>query len=297
METFASKVREGRGSRFDPMLEEGKGWNVGEVVGRDVEVMKKVIKAMAESNKQTPEEELNPFKGNHGEIPPKNVERNFNGFRIRKNVVPFKVNSEKLVAHIALLKEHIVIAKFLGPKPTPQILEKWLETLNQAIGGCALTLNRNVGRGCLFIAGSEKETTHKAMRLSPFKSKLGTCMLQSWLLGFNPENPSNLAFPTWISLRNLSFEHFDQAKNIVESLGEVIGMDLANEDAKDPKFCINLLVSKGWVTSIALESEERILPQQVVDVDYDSLPIGLEIANNSKMEKKKNEWLKQPRSQ
>lgn len=76
--------------------------------------------------------------------------------------------------------------------------------------------------------------------LFPFKSHWGTCMLQSWVLGFNPDNPSNLAFPTWISLRNMSFEHFDRAQNIAESLGEVIGIDTSNKDAKDPRFCINL---------------------------------------------------------
>lgn len=111
------------------------------------------------------------------------------------------------------------------------------------------------------------------MMLSPFKIPLGTCMFQSWIPGLNPINPSNLAFPTWVSLRNLTYEHFDQAYNIVESLGEIIGMDISNEGAKDPRCCINLQVSKGWVTSILLELQEIILPPQTIFVDYDSLPI------------------------
>lgn len=50
-------------------------------------------------------------------------------------------------------------------------------------------------------------------------------------------------------------------------------MDIVNETAKDPRFCVNLKINKGWITSINLESEEGILPPQEVLVDYDKLPI------------------------
>ena len=98
-------------------------------------------------------------------------------------------------------------------------------------------------------------------------------MLQSWEPRFNPDNPSNLAFPTWVALRQLPFEHHDQAIQIAETLGEVIGMDTSNETAKDPRFCIDLKVNKGWVTSIDLEGGEDGMPPPRVLVDYDKLPI------------------------
>ena len=81
-------------------------------------------------------------------------------------------------------------------------------------------------------------------------------MLQSWVPGFNHDNPSNLAFPTWVSLRNLPHEHQNQAIGIAKSLGEVIGMETANENAKDPRFCINLDIRSGWATSIELITRE-----------------------------------------
>ena len=56
-------------------------------------------------------------------------------------------------------------------------------------------------------------------------------------------------------------------------LGEVIGIDTSNKTAKDPRFCINLVVSGGWVTNIDLETEGGILPVQKVLVDYDKLPM------------------------
>ena len=109
--------------------------------------------------------------------------------------------------------------------------------------------------------------------MSPFKSKWGTCLIQSWVPDFNPHNPSNLDFPTWVSLRNLPFEHQDQALAIAETLGKVIGMDTANDTAKDPRFCINLEINKGWATSIDLESNIGILPPQRILIDYDKFPI------------------------
>ena len=47
---------------------------------------------------------------------------------------------------------------------------------------------------------------------------------------------------------------------MVETLGEVIGMETANENAKDPRFCINLEISKGWATSVERDFEGGILP-------------------------------------
>lgn len=89
---------------------------------------------------------------------------------------------------------------------------------------------RNVRRGYFFLVGEEKEAENNALMLSPFKSQWGTCMLQSWVLGFNPENPRNLAFLTWVLLKNLPYEHFDQAYNIAEFLGEIIGFDTSIEE-------------------------------------------------------------------
>ena len=123
------------------------------------------------------------------------------------------------------------------------------------------------------MSGEDKDALHNALMLSPFRSKWGTCMIQSWVPGFNPDNPSNLAFPTWVSLRNMPFEHHEQALAIVGTLGEVIGMDTANESTKDPRFCINLEISKGWATSIDLKAEGGIVPSQKILVDYDTLPI------------------------
>ena len=270
-------------ARFDPMLEERGGWVAGEGPKVDAVMSDVVIEVLAEASNQISRDLLNPFKEQVGEVLPTNLERNISGFLVRKDVVFFKVDSQKLNARIALLKEQLLIAKFLGPKPTLQDMERWLQALvNQELRGSTLSFCMNVGKRFFFLRGDDSDALHNALMLSPFKSKWGTCMIQSWVLGFNPDNPSNLAFPTWVALRRLPFEHHDQALAIAETLGEVIGMDTSNDMTKDPRFCINLMVNNGWITSIDLETDDGLLPIQKVLVDYDKLPMRCKVCHSWK---------------
>ena len=183
-------------------------------------MLEAVIEVLVEASKQISGDQLNPFKEQAGEILPGNMERNFSGFLVRKDAITFKVDMEMLNARIALLKEQLLIAKFLGPKPTPQDMVKWLTAVNQKLGGSEVAFCMNVGKGFIFLTSEDSDAIRSALMLSPFKSKWGTCMLQSWVLGFNPDNPSNLAFPTWVALRRLPFEHHDQALAIAKTLGK-----------------------------------------------------------------------------
>ena len=106
-------------------------------------------------------------------------ERNFSDYVVRRVAMPFKVDSHKLIARIAMLKDQLSIAKFVGHKPSPQYLGLWLQTLNHELRCGSLTVCRNVGRGHFLLASQEKDTLHHALMLSPFKSKWGACMLQS----------------------------------------------------------------------------------------------------------------------
>ena len=227
-----------------------------------------VIEVMAEASQQNSRDELNPFKAQTGEILPSNLERNLSAFLVRKDAIVFKVNSQKLKERIAILRDQLLIAKFVGPKPAHRDMGMWLQALNQELRGSLLTICRNLGKGYFFLQSEDKDVLDNALMLSPFKSRWGTCMIQSWVLGFNLENPSNLAFPTLVTLRKLLFEHHDQAIDIAKSLREVIGMDTTT----DPRFCINLQISKGWATNIALEIKKGDAPNQKVVVNYDKLP-------------------------
>ena len=152
METFAEKVRYGGGTRFDPMIEECGRWTSTQ--HGDVNMPEAMIEELAEANNQTSKGELNPFKIQIGETLPSNVERNFSGFLIQKETITFKVDTQKLNAHIALLNDQLLIAKFIGTKLQIHDMNAWFQTLNLALRGDTLTFCRNVGKGfssCLVI--------------------------------------------------------------------------------------------------------------------------------------------------
>ena len=95
-----------------------------------MEMAEALIEGMVQQSQLISKGDLNPFKGQSGEILPLNLERSFSGFMVRKNPIKFKVNSEMLLARIALLKEQQLIAKFVGPKPLPQAIRMWIQALN-----------------------------------------------------------------------------------------------------------------------------------------------------------------------
>lgn len=101
METFASKARNGGGPIFDPLMEEKGGWISREAPVLNEVMMEAMIENLAQRSQQKTEGKLNPFRAQPGEILPKDVERNYSGFLVRKNVISFKVDSVKLVNCIA----------------------------------------------------------------------------------------------------------------------------------------------------------------------------------------------------
>ena len=233
MKLFADKVRYGVGTRFDPMMEERGGWIAGEAQPQDAEMLEAVMEVLAEVNHQIDGENPNPFKDYHGEVLPSNLDRSFSGFLVRKDAIEFQVDTGKLLACIAELKNQLLMCKFVVSKSPLHAMRLWIQALNQELRGSTLSFSRNVGKGYFILSSEDEGALNNALMLTPFRSKWGMCMLQSWVPGFNPDNPSYLAFPTWVSLRNMPFEHQDQAMAIAEPLGEVIGMDTANDQAKD----------------------------------------------------------------
>lgn len=179
MDSFAAKVRFGNGPRFDPMMEERGGWIAREAPRQDIEMEEAVIEGLAEARHQISRGDLNPFKGHIGEILPSDLERSFSGFLVRKEAIKFKVNTEKLLARIDMLKDQLLIGKFVGTKPAPQAMKLWIHALNQELRGSSLSLCRNVGKGYFLLSGEDKDTLNNALMVSPFRSKWGTCMLQS----------------------------------------------------------------------------------------------------------------------
>lgn len=109
-----------------------------------------VFEVLAEANYQAASDDLNLFKKQYGEVLPSNMERNFCRFLVRKDAITFTVNSQKLIERIALLKDQLLIAKFIGPKPAIQDTKLWIQDHNKELRGSSLPICRNVGKGLFF---------------------------------------------------------------------------------------------------------------------------------------------------
>lgn len=64
-----------------------------------------MLEVLEEANKQISKEDFHPFKEQRGEILSSNIERSFSGFLVRTDAITFKVDTPKLLARIALLKD------------------------------------------------------------------------------------------------------------------------------------------------------------------------------------------------
>ena len=162
-------------------MEEKGGWITGDVPKQDEEIQDVVIEIMAEASQQGHDQAIiNPFKAQNNEILPSNVKRNYCGFLMRKDPITYKVNTHKLKERIVVLKDHLLIAKFVGPKPPMQDVKLWIQALTMEFRGNTLSICRNVGNGFFFFLwADDRDTLLNALMLSPFKSQWGTCMLQS----------------------------------------------------------------------------------------------------------------------
>ena len=95
-------------------------------------------------------------------------------FLVRRDAIKFKVNSEKLCARIAILKDQILTGKFVGLEPNPHAMRLWIQTLNLELRGSTLDFCRNVGKGFFFsflFSGDDRDALNYTLMLSPFKSK------------------------------------------------------------------------------------------------------------------------------
>lgn len=119
------------------------------------------------------------FEPNLVKYCPPNVRRNFSGFLVRKEAVIAKVDPQKLLLRIAILGEQLLIASLQGPKPNPINFEIQIQMLNKELKGNSLSFCKNVGKGFFLLNSTDHEMLRKALMLSLFKSKWGTCLLQA----------------------------------------------------------------------------------------------------------------------
>jgi hypothetical protein len=92
---------------------------------------------------------------------------------------------------------------------------------------------------------SELSSDPKILMFTPYKSRWGTCILQTWMLGFNATQLVGLKVPTWIMPKDVPGEFLNVPLEMVGRLEEFLGSNKRNSVTTDQRFCVGLVSEAG----------------------------------------------------
>jgi hypothetical protein len=211
---------------------------------------------------------LNPYNPQPGKILPEGFRRNPQGYLLRPSLaVPLSTfDTNFLEQEVHHLRNYVVIISFIEGAPT--LHSKWLHELQDTIVPGRITLHKEVGWGFCYILLDSELTTRKVLALTPHKFSVETALFQSWIPGFDPRKPEGLHIPVWITLHLLPLQFMEYAKTVASYVGRVIEEDKKVTITQDPRFCVELEVDRGWISTLQLPIPDgRTIP---VGVEYDN---------------------------
>ena len=215
---------------------------------------------------------INPTKPEVGESLPAGYARNYAGFLIQTRRRRIHVSEDLVAAEERFLQDHLIVASFIGGRPSAAGFKTWLTQLNSQITGGSISYSGDLGWDFTCLKASSQDVARQTLVLTPCRLGSFLCIFQQWTPLFDPSSSRGMFIPTWITLKKLPLQFFGVAHEIAASLGKVLGKDSQNCHFKDPRFCIALDTSKGWETE--LEIEDRLSGKLItILVDYTNLPI------------------------
>lgn len=121
---------------------------------------------------------IHPTQAAEGEQLPEGYSRSYGGFllRIDSRIIP--VDQRLVRREMEFLSRHVLIAFFVGGRPSHQSLPQWLESLQRQVGGY-VAIGRNLGRGFFQLRTKEARIAQLLLTLTPFKSRWGNCVIQN----------------------------------------------------------------------------------------------------------------------
>ena len=134
-----------------------------------------------------------------------------------------------------------------------------------------ISLHRKVGWGFLYIRLDLLATTRKVLSLTPSKFSKATAMFHKWVPGFDPRCSVGLAIPVWISLRFLLLEFLEYTRILAKQVGRVIEEDSRTTVTQDPRFCVEVNVDHGWISTLLLPGRNGCSNKVIIDYDIDPL--------------------------
>ena len=117
----------------------------------------------------------------------------------------------------------------------------------------------------------EVSSDPKILMLMPYKSRWGTCVLQTWTLGFNATWLVGLKVPTWVTPKDVPSEFLNIPSEMAGKLEEFLGSNKRNSVTTDQIFCVGLVSKVGYMIKLGATNESS--GKEVILVDYCNLLI------------------------
>lgn len=118
----------------------------------------------------------------------------------------------------------------------------------------------------------ELSSDPKILMLTPYKSRWGTCILQTWTLGFNATWLVGLKVPTWVTPKDVPDEFLNVPSEMARRLDECLGSNEHNSVTIDQRFCVGLILEASYMMKLGVTNESAG-KKEVILVDYCNLLI------------------------
>ena len=139
---------------------------------------------------------INPTKPSEGESLPKEYAWNYAGFLIKMNKKRIHVSEELVAAEERFLQDHLIVASFIGGRPSPSGFTTWLSKLNLEISRSSISYSGDLRWGFACLKASNQDVARQALVLTPYYIGSFLCVFQQWTPLFDPSSSRRMLIPT-----------------------------------------------------------------------------------------------------
>lgn len=129
-------------------------------------------------NIQSSNATIHPTQATEGEKLSDGYSQNYGGFLLRQDTRIIPVDQRMVRREMEYLSRHVLLAFFVGGRPSQHSLPHWIESVQCQVGGY-VAIGRNLGRGFFQLRTKDAGIAHKLLTLTPFKSRWGNCVMQN----------------------------------------------------------------------------------------------------------------------
>jgi len=124
--------------------------------------------------------------------------------------------------------------------------------------------------GIFYLKLDTFELVKHILLLTPCRLQACTILFQSWLLAFNPCQPTGLAILCWIFLKNLPLEFYQSAtKTIADAVGTILEEDHSMQTSRDPRFCMVVNPVGGYVSKFKVANLNRQFSEITIEYEVE----------------------------